>query len=263
MINFIKFSATGNDFIAIDNQSKQIEKKNPAFFERICKRRTGIGADGVLMVEPSDRADFRMVYINADGHEAEMCANGARAISYFAFHQLKLSKSNQLQFETMNSLYRSTVFADDVELQMTELSEMDSINIADLLDSKFSMYLNTGVPHCVYQLDEIDELDVEKIGRNIRYEKRFKNGTNVNFVKLLADKRIRVRTYERGVEAETLSCGTGVTASALAISTAHNFQDELEIETRGGKLTVRFDENFKTVYLRGAVHEIYHGSFNP
>jgi diaminopimelate epimerase len=259
-ISFHKYSATGNDFILIDNRNNILDAVNVDLFKKMAKRRLGIGADGVLLVEKSLQHDFRMRYINADGGEVEMCANGARAISFYAHHILKINKENLYQFETMNGLYISNVFESYVKLKMTELYDINKLNISGLFDSDSNLYLNTGVPHCVFETKNLDNLDIVKIARPIRNNILFQNGTNVNFYKYLSGNQIQVRTYERGVEDETLSCGTGVVAAAFHANKTHLLNDKVSVLTKGGNLTVEFMN--QEIFLEGAVDEIYSGNFN-
>ena len=259
-ISFHKYSATGNDFVLIDNRKEKLDLSEKKLFLKIATRRTGIGCDGLLLVENSKEHDFKMRYLNADGGEVEMCANGARAISFFVHHILKIKKENYYQFETMNGLYSAEVFENDVRLKMTELYDLDKINISNLYPSESNLYINTGVPHCVFETNKIDSLDIVKVARPIREKKIFKDGTNVNFYSFLKENTINVRTYERGVEDETLSCGTGVVASAYLANKAYKLGNNVNVVTKGGELNVKFENN--EIFLRGAVNEVYTGHFD-
>jgi diaminopimelate epimerase len=202
-----------------------------------------------------------MRYINADGTEVEMCGNGGRAISYYFYHYIS-DRSKKLQFETMNGVYFSEILENDVRLEMSELKELGKKKIDHIFKSKNSLYLNTGVPHCVYETENIQDFDVFQTGREIRNNELFKNGTNVNFFEKIEQNKIFVRTYERGVEDETLSCGTGVTASAIAVARFFDWKNRVDVETKGGNLSVEFSDNFEKIFLGGGVNEVYSGSFS-
>ncbi len=256
MLNFVKYSATGNDFIVIDNREKKYSSVNVDLYARLCARRTGVGADGVLFVEPSLINDFTMVYLNSDGHEADMCGNGARAIAHFV---AQLIGKTDLRFETKNGVYFARVSDNSVCLTMAELYDVNKYDLSDF-GYKHALYLNTGVPHVVLVVDNLEYIPVVSEGRRIRQDKRFPNGTNVNFVQVLSEKTIAVRTYERGVEDETLSCGTGILASAIACRTFFNWNGKITVKTRGGELLVDQIENEKSFNLIGDVDEIYRAS---
>jgi diaminopimelate epimerase len=262
-INFTKFNATGNDFIVIDNQSLAFDALDKSQWSKLCSLKTGIGADGVLLLEKSDKVDFKMRYVNADGGEVEMCGNGARAITAFA-HEVLNQKKEIYKSETMNGVYECAL--DPVygfRLKMTELYDMDKIKLNDLnhsMNAKNSLYMNTGVPHAVFEIEKILDYPVFTHGKTVRYDARFPKGSNANFFEVISPKHIRIRTYERGVENETLSCGTGATATALAAAAFYNWNDEVVLETLGGKLAVKFSEDFKDIYLCGQVEKIFTGT---
>ncbi|MBC7427003.1 MAG: diaminopimelate epimerase [Bacteriovorax sp.] len=262
-IKFTKFNATGNDFIVIDNRNLAFDANDKARWAKLCSLKTGIGADGVLLLEKSTKADFKMRYINADGGEVEMCGNGARAITAFAHETLEVKKE-LYKFETMNGIYECAIDAVyGYRLKMTELYDMDKINLQDLdqpMKAKKSLYMNTGVPHAVFEIEKILEYPVFANGKAVRYDIRFPKGSNANFFEVISPKHIRIRTYERGVENETLSCGTGATATALAAAAFYNWNDEVVLETLGGKLAVKFSEDLKDIYLCGQVEKIFTGT---
>lgn len=262
-INFTKINATGNDFIVIDNRKNVVSVDNRELWKKLCALKTGIGADGVLLLENSDKADFKMRYINADGGEVEMCGNGGRAITNFA-HDLLEFKKNTYRVETMNGIYECSYDAiHGYRLRMTELYDVDKIKLDSLnIKSKRSMYLNTGVPHCVFEVENILEYPVFEKGKNIRYNSMFEKGTNVNFFEVIRPRHLRIRTYERGVENETLSCGTGVTATAIVAAKAYSWKEEIILETLGGRLAVQYNDNFSEIYLCGKVEKIFIGIIN-
>jgi diaminopimelate epimerase len=261
-INFKKYNATGNDFIIIDNRESVVDASDKTLWAKLCKNRTGISADGVLLVEKSSKADFKMRYINADGGEVSMCGNGARAITAFCHEELKLNKKTY-HFETANSIYECTPDESyGYRLKMTELYDIGKYEIDDLFkESLGAQFLNTGVPHCVFECKKVKDLDVYQLGKNIRYQSRFENGTNVNFYEVIGPAKLKMRTYERGVENETLACGTGAVATALVAAKKHQFKNEIELETEGGLLAVKFSDDFKEIYLCGKVEKVFDGSF--
>lgn len=262
-LKFSKFSATGNDFIVIDNRNKITSPDNHTMWNRLCARKTGIGADGVLLLENSKKYDFKMRYLNSDGYESEMCGNGARAISYFAKTlSITSQKPNQYSFETMNSSYLAEIYKEHVKLKMTELSEIRLVDLEIFNEFERSIYMNTGVPHSVFQVNSIDDFDVLGKGRDIRYHQCFKNGCNVNFFAVTGERTLAIRTYERGVEDETLACGTGATATAIAASMFFNWKDKIQITTLGGQLEIIFDDKFENVFLCGEVSELFTGFVN-
>jgi diaminopimelate epimerase len=260
VLEFTKMNATGNDFVVIDNRDHIVTAENRELWSKLCSLKTGIGADGVLLLENSSKADFKMRYINADGGEVEMCGNGARAITSFA-HDILNEKKSTYKFETMNGLYEcSTDPIHGFRLKMTELYDVDKIKLDSLhIKNKHQIYMNTGVPHAVFEIENILEYPVFETGKKVRYDSMFAKGTNANFFEVLKPKHLRVRTYERGVENETLSCGTGVTATALAASKFYGWQDEIILETLGGRLAVQFNSDFTSVYLCGKVEKVFTG----
>jgi len=260
-IHFKKFNATGNDFIIIDNRENIVNADDKALWAKLCRLKSGIGADGVLLVEKSTKFDFKMRYINADGGEVSMCGNGARAITAFVHEELKFQKV-KYQFETMNSVYEC---APDLEfgyrLKMTELYDVEKFKIDDLVAATHCRYLNTGVPHCVFEVEDVEHFDVFNQGKKVRYDQRFPSGTNANFYKVIAANKVAIRTYERGVEDETLSCGTGAVATAITAAYFHQFSDQVVLETRGGTLAVKFSKDLKEIYLCGKVEKVFEGFF--
>jgi diaminopimelate epimerase len=259
-LKFTKMNATGNDFIVIDNREGLVSADSKDLWHRLCCLKKGIGADGVLLLEKSPKLDFKMRYINADGGEVEMCGNGARAITAFAHDQL-VNKKEIYQFETMNGVYECSL--DSVhgfKLKMSELYDVDKINLSSLvLAKKHSLYLNTGVPHCVFEVNSLKDFPVFEEGRAVRYDPLFAKGANANFFEVIGKNNLSVRTYERGVENETLSCGTGVTAAAIAAAKIYHWSHEILVQTLGGPLAVMFNEDFSAVYLCGTVEQVFTG----
>ncbi len=252
-MEFYKYSANGNDFILLDNFNGQLPVGDVALWQKLCTRRTGVGADGVLFIEKSEQADFHLRYLNADGAEVSMCGNGARAMSDYFYHHI--NQKNSFTFSTINALYKVVIENETPFICMSELYDLDKIEIGDLFESSSFSYLNTGVPHCVYEVQNIDSLDVMSIGKRIRNDDRFVGGVNVNFYELKPD-HILIRTYERGVEAETLSCGTGTVACAHHIL-KNKKMETLKFISPGGELFVKVVNNH--LFYGGEVKKIYKG----
>ncbi len=252
-IPFVKYHGAGNDFVIIDN-TKGIYAFSQAKIAHICHRRFGIGADGFMLVERSAEADFHMRYFNSDGNESTMCGNGGRCISHYA-HSLGLTGAT-ISFVGIDGPHQATLLNPErVKLKM--------VNVSEVVEEKDFYFLNTGSPHHVIFGNSITDRDIVGEGKAIRYSSRYPKGTNVDFVEELGNNRIFVRTYERGVEDETYSCGTGVVASAIATYLKGNKSEHFEIETRGGSLEVDFNHQkgeFFDVYLTGPVKFVFSGS---
>ena len=260
---FSKISATGNDFIILDNRDPCVWGRGGENLSReqvrsLCTRRTGIGADGVILLDdPQGSYDFQMTYLNSDGNEVEMCGNGTRAISWF-YHQVKKKEGEgHYTFQTQNALYSSLVTGNFVKVCMGEIFDEGALEIGDLLPSHWGYYINTGVPHCVYEVEGLDHWDVVSHGRRIRQNQRFERGANCNFFQCCGDE-IKVRTYERGVEGETLACGTGVVAVALALYHRGDQREVYGFRTSGGLISVELPSP-REPCLCGEVKKIYSG----
>lgn len=258
-LTFSKIHGAGNDFIMIDNRSKSIDlSENQIAY--LCNRRLGIGADGLILLENASdvKADFSMKYYNADGKEGTMCGNGGRSI--VAFAELNGIFNETYLFEAIDGLHQANILASDssffdINIQMQDVDEIKPI--------EDDLFLNTGSPHFVVFVDNALNADVVGMGKMLRYDNRFApNGTNVNFVSF-SKGRLFVRTYERGVEDETLSCGTGITASAIAITEKLNLPfSKIEIDAPGGAFTVSFEKNnnkYHNIWLRGPVKHVFNG----
>ncbi|MFN8277539.1 MAG: diaminopimelate epimerase [Chitinophagales bacterium] len=243
-IPFSKYQGTGNDFIIIDN--RQLKKIFPSdVIARWCHRRFGIGADGLMLLEEADGYDFSMVYFNSDGKQSTMCGNGGRCLAQFA-KQLGIV-SNTAKFVAIDGPHDATFLQNEVQLQMIDVTTITSFGE--------DAVLNTGSPHYVTFREQVKDIDVFAEGRSIRQLSAFREeGINVNFVETLDDNLLYVRTYERGVEAETMSCGTGVVASALAHAKRYHAASPIHIETPGGHLHVAFtvkEDGFSDIWLGG------------
>ena len=239
----------------IDNRLQQFPKTNIALIKSICDRRFGVGADGLILLENDPKTDFKMVYYNSDGNQSTMCGNGGRCLVAFA-KQLGVIQ-NQTTFMAIDGLHHATILQNnDVSLQM---KNVDTIKIEP--DYTF---LNTGSPHHVLMVENLENLDVKTFGSKIRYSDLYgQEGSNVNFVKQISENKFAIRTYERGVEDETLSCGTGATAVAIAMfATKKINSNKIEIDVLGGKLTVSFEHNngiFENVLLQGPAQIAFSG----
>ena len=258
---------SGNDFIVFSNKNKEINL-SPAWVKKICQRRTGIGADGLIIIEDSKKADFLMRIINSDGSEAEMCGNGARCAALFA--TLSSVAKPKMVFETKAGLIRAEVFNNEVKINLNNPNSLILNKMIKLEDSSLLVHhINTGVPHTVLILKEISSVDVESLGKKIRFHQDFApKGTNVNFVKVINKENIEVRTYERGVESETLSCGTGSAASACIGYLLKLTYPPVKVKTAGGEyLTIDFqekDSQITNLSMSGPVSVVYEGKIkNP
>ncbi len=259
VIKFTKLSATGNDFILFDNQDGRFRGDEHAFFRDICQRRISVGADGVLLLESSPRNDFSLRYYNSDGSLGEMCGNGARAAAYYAwYHQIA---GPTMTFDVLGVVYEARIQENWVSLVMPPpVSIQEFPGVADEADGKEGGYLNVGVPHFVLFVDDVETIDVEAIGRKYRYHPAFQPwGTNTNFVQVLDPSNLKIRTYERGVEAETLACGTGTISAAILASRQRAIQLPVTVHARGGQLRVFFETDMTKILLEGQAKIVYYG----
>jgi diaminopimelate epimerase len=255
-IHFYKYQGTGNDFILIDNRDNKVALTNEQV-RFLCHRHFGIGADGLMLLELEPNVDFKMLYYNSDGNLSSMCGNGGRCITAFAKRLGLITK--YAKFLAIDGLHEATI--DEANYVSLKMSDVKNIEIgADYF------YLNTGSPHFVKHVKGVDKMDVVEEGKKIRYNERFtEEGTNVNFIEK-KDDTLFVRTYERGVEDETLSCGTGVTAAALVASVKgiSNSKNNCLISTRGGNLEVTFEkvleQTLYNIWLKGSTHFVFNGS---
>jgi diaminopimelate epimerase len=267
-IPFFKMSGSGNDFILIDNRRQVVEDSQLSrFIINVCRRKLSAGADGLILIESSTTADFKWRFYNSDASRAEMCGNGARCAARYAF--VNEIAGPELTFETDVGIVSASIVADRVKVGMTDPSEVTPNIMLDLAaGSRRMTTINTGVPHVVLDVSDLETTDVCGIGREIRFHQAFAPaGTNVNFITSLADDTIAIRTYERGVENETLACGTGSIAAALVKAAGHDTGSPIHVKTRGGTLlTVHFtrrDGRFRDVYLEGDARIIYSGELWP
>ncbi len=255
-IEFYKYQGTGNDFVILENRDNTYDNLTTEQVKHICNRRFGIGADGLMLLSKHDKLDFEMIYFNADGNKSSMCGNGGRCLVQFAKNQGMYKVT--YHFMAIDGPHEAEIdMRDIIRLKMQDVNKVD-------YHSGYAL-LNTGSPHFVKFSNNVEDIDVVETGREIRYSKAFeKEGINVNFVETTDEDSIYVRTYERGVEDETLSCGTGVTAAALM--TAHNAIgfNRVEVKTPGGNLSVEYnkidEEHFENIWLCGPAELVYKGT---
>ena len=252
---FFKYQGTGNDFVMIDNRQQTFNKDDHERIAFLCDRRFGVGADGLILLENHPEYDFKMVYYNADGNESSMCGNGGRCLVAFA-KQLGVI-SDKAVFLAIDGLHHATINGDIVKLQMLDVDTIEN--------HENHVFLNTGSPHHVQFETHIEDFDIKAKGANIRYGEPYNEvGTNVNFVKKQTDTTFKVRTYERGVEDETLSCGTGVTAVAIAMHyMGETNKNHVTLNVEGGKLEVCFNvenNSYNNVWLIGPATFVFKGN---
>ncbi len=254
-IPFYKYQGTGNDFVMVDDRDLQFPVSKE-LIASICHRRFGVGSDGLILLQNAEDYDFRMVYFNADGGEGSMCGNGGRCVVRFA-NDLGLFR-DYTKFIAVDGEHEATVSGDTIRLKMSNVKDVEQYEEYD--------FMNTGSPHYVTYVDDIQKADVVAVGSEIRYGSVYgpKGGTNVNFVEVIEDNHLSVRTYERGVEDETFSCGTGVTACALSAHIREGWEGPVQVETIGGTLAVEYQDagegQFKDVYLIGPAVRVFEGN---
>ncbi|WP_185872935.1 diaminopimelate epimerase [Blattabacterium cuenoti] len=264
-INFFKYQGTGNDFIIIDCRYHIIPYNNINFLKKLCNRHFGIGADGIILItddKKNSKNDFYMKYYNSDGKESTMCGNGGRCAILFAKH-MEISQQNMISFRAIDGQHYGTILKNHlVSIQMLNI---DSNTIK--INTKY-IFLNTGSPHHIIFVKDIKNIDVNQCGKKIQFKNEYlEEGVNVNFVQLLKNNELIIRTYERGIEHETLSCGTGVVASVIASYKMNkiNVTKKILTYTNGGKLWVSFiaiNNKYKEIYLTGSTKLIFKGLIN-
>jgi diaminopimelate epimerase len=258
-------SGTGNDFVLLDNRNNSLNRDLRGLVEALCHRRNGVGADGVLLIESSGRADFRMRYLNADGGEVSFCGNGGRCIAWFA--RSIGAAGETMTFEAGDGLHRAEVKGSRVKLSMRDPRDIRLNFILDLGGKGYAAsFADTGVPHVVVPVMDLEDFPVSETGRKIRYHGDFQPaGANANFIELADSHHLNIRTYERGVEDETLACGTGATAASVISALQGRAQSPVECHTRGGEvLTVHFrkdGERVTDVFLEGEVRLVFKGEW--
>ena len=255
-IKFQKYESAGNDFVLIDDR-ENIYDLTTEKIKKICNRNFGVGSDGLIVLKKSSIADVKMFYYNSDGQPSTLCGNGTRCLFSFSLN-LGIIKENA-KIETSEGIYQATI--SNRNLVSLKMKNIDEIN---LFDNK--AYLNSGSPHHVEMIKNLNKISVKELGSSIRFSNRYSpNGTNVNFCSKINDKKFKIRTYERGVEAETLSCGTGATAVAIAVhAMGLTSKSEIIIQTRGGELIISFETSetgYKNIYLEGPARFVFKGEY--
>ena len=266
-IPFYKMNGCGNDFILIDHRSAHGFLDLKSFIQGVCRRKLSVGADGLILIENSDKFDFQWQFYNSDGSRAEMCGNGARCAARFA-HELGIA-GEQMVFNTDAGPIEAQMHGQQVKIKMTPPSEYRLKYALELgAGTQAISSINTGVPHVVLDSNHLAEADIVPVGREIRYHDQFAPaGTNVNFIAPSGEKSLQVRTYERGVEDETLACGTGCVAAGLIAAARWGWDSPIPVTTRsGGILTIHFDrdgDRFTDAYLEGDARIVYTGMIRP
>lgn len=268
-IPFIKYSATGNDFILIDNRRRILNGDETALLHEMCGRKTGIGADGILLIENPRRADctFTMRYFNRDGRESEMCGNGARASAYHA-HTHGIAPA-EMYFEVSGDRYHARVENDRVRLRMQppydlrpQPGALKTLEQPIALALEEGGFVNTGVPHYIVFVNDVSKAPVTALGRTLRHHPAFAPaGANVNFVEMVSPSHLKLRTYERGVEEETLACGTGAVASAWLAHLRHHMSFPINLTAPGGELCVEQESVSGRLTLAGNVRKTFTGEY--
>jgi diaminopimelate epimerase len=263
-IPFYKMSGAGNDFIIIDNRNRIVADEDlNGFITRVCRRKMSVGADGLILIEVSDKFDFRWRFFNSDGSRAEMCGNGARCAARFA-HVTGIAGTT-LSFETDAGVVSARIRGERVKVKMPDPSDLKPAYPLKLSERLLEISsINTGVPHAVVMVERVADVDVVSLGREIRFHPAFAPaGTNANFVQRGEGNTIEIRTYERGVEDETLACGTGAIASAIVSAGRFKMNSPVDVRTLSGEyLTIYFDarnDQFKDIYMEGDARIIYIG----
>lgn len=264
--SFYKMTGVGNDFIVFDNRKEVLPKNYGNVAKKVCDRKFSVGADGLLVLEKTEEAHFKMVYYNSDGSRAAMCGNGARCIARFAY--LQEVAPAKMSFVTDAGILSAEVSGANVKLQMSRPKDVKMDFPLKLEEGKevHLSFINTGVPHTVLFVSDVEKADVANLGRTIRFHREFSpSGTNANFVSHKSGNNIAVRTYERGVEGETLACGTGVVASSLLAAIKGLVESPVNCLTKGGQtLKVHFqmnkeDSSFTNVFLEGPAEICFKG----
>ena len=255
-IKFDKYESGGNDFVLIDDRRNSYDL-NSSKIRDICNRNFGVGSDGLIILKKSSLADIKMCYYNSDGQPSSLCGNGTRCLFSFSLSLGIIKKKAKI--EISGDIYTATI-------SKRNLVSLKMKNIDDIILFDNKAYLNSGSPHHVEMVNDLNQIPVKKLGANIRFSKRYHpNGTNVNFCNKINDKKFEIRTYERGVENETLSCGTGATAAAIAFhALGLTNQSEIMVQTKGGELIVSFeksDKGYKNIYLEGPTKFVFKGEY--
>ncbi len=266
-IPFFKMNGSGNDFIIINNKDKIVEENIDLsvkeFVVKVCKRGLSVGADGLILIEEDEECNFRWRFFNNDGGEVEMCGNGARCVARFAY--LNNMAPISMKFRTLAGIIQADITGiNSVKVQLTMPENYkEDIHLENI--DMVANFINTGVPHVVYFVDNVDSMDMQNIGSKTRYHKYFEpEGTNVNIAEILDENNIKIRTYERGVESETLACGTGATAAALVAMLQGKVFSPAKVHTKSGNVLTVYVETennrIQRVFLEGDATLTYIGT---
>ena len=253
-IKFSKYNGAGNDFIVIDDRKNNIDN-NPSLIEKLCNRNFGIGGDGLILIKESKSTDFEILHYTSDGNLGSLCGNGSRCAISFAYKNKIIGKKTR--FDAFDGIHNAEIINDNlVKMEM-------KIN-SDIIENEYGTWLDTGSPHLVIEKDNTDELDVNLLASSIRYNEYYKKeGVNVNFIEKVSNETFKIRTYERGVENETLACGTGSTASAICMNYLGKSQsNNITMKCRGGDLKVQFISNdslFTNISIKGPAKLVFEG----
>ena len=256
-IKFSKYNGAGNDFIVIDDRKNNIDN-NPSLIEKLCNRNFGIGGDGLILIKESKSTDFEILHYTSDGNLGSLCGNGSRCAISFAYKNKIIGKKTR--FDTFDGIHNAEIINDNlVKMEM-------KIN-SDIIENEYGTWLDTGSPHLVIEKDNTDELDVNLLASSIRYNEYYKKeGVNVNFIEKVSNETFKIRTYERGVENETLACGTGSTASAICMNYLGKTQsNNITMKCRGGDLKVEFISNdnlFSNISITGPAKFVFEGQID-
>ena len=260
-IDFFKYEGTGNDFVIIDNRGLTFQKKNKSLIQNICDRKKGVGADGLILLENHDELDFSMIYFNADGSESGFCGNGSRCITHLS-NNLNIINDNA-KFNAIDGIHESKITNGRISVKMNDILKSEIFKYNDKYSTTF---VDTGSPHLIRIYENIDSIDIVKEARELKLiYSEYTDGLNINFCQI-SDSKIKLRTYERGVEDETLSCGTGAVASAVFLKDSGLVSnDKVEILMKGGLLCVELNKEknlFSDIWLSGEVNMVFKGVYN-
>jgi len=260
-LDFYKYEGTGNDFVIIDNRELTFQKNDKTLIQNICDRKKGVGADGLILLENHNELDFSMIYFNADGSESGFCGNGSRCITHLA-KNLDLIKENAV-FNAIDGVHESRIIDANISVKMNDISKSNIYRYNDIYNTTF---IDTGSPHLIRNYENIDDIDIIKEARGLKLKYlEYTKGLNINFCEISKSK-FKLRTYERGVEDETLSCGTGAVASAIFLRDLGLVNvDKIEILMKGGMLSVEIkndETTYSEIWLTGSVNMVFKGVYN-
>ncbi len=265
-IPFFKMHGAANDFLLVDDRQRVFPIEDRAWIARVAARRTGVGCDGILLIQPSEKADFRMRFLNPDGSEADLCGNGARCIARLAVEQG--AAPPRMRIETAAGILGAEVQGEQVRVNMPDPKAWRlDLRLAVGGTERVGHAVNTGVPHAVVEVEDVDAVDVAALGRAIRLHEVFQpEGANANFIRVTGPGALRIRTYERGVEAETLACGTGITAAALIAARLGRVRLPVKVTPAGGdvvEIDARLDEDGASdVFMTGPAVHVFRGELD-